>query len=59
MLEWAGHSVAVANAHPAVLAAVDEVTLSNNEDGVAGVLERETTVVIAVRQRGLKEEGDP
>jgi len=59
MLEWAGHSVAVANAHPAVLAAVDEVTLSNNEDGVAGVLERETTVVSAVRQRGPKEGGDP
>lgn len=59
MLEWAGHSVAVANAHPAVLAAVDEVTLSNNEDGVAGVLERETTVVSAVRQRGPKERGDP
>jgi Cof subfamily protein (haloacid dehalogenase superfamily) len=50
MLAWAGHSVAVANAHPDVLAAVAEVTLSNNEDGVARVLERETTVVIAARQ---------
>ncbi len=40
MLEWAGHSVAVANAHPTVLAVVDEVTLSNNEDGVARVFER-------------------
>jgi HAD superfamily hydrolase (TIGR01484 family) len=40
MLAWAGHSVAVANAHPEVLAAVDEVTGSNNDDGVAQVLER-------------------
>ncbi len=59
MLEWAGHSVAVANAHPAVLAVVDEVTLSNNEDGVARVLERATTVVIAARHCGPKEEGEP
>lgn len=40
MLSWAGHGVAVANAHPAVLAAVDEVTASNDDDGVAQVLER-------------------
>jgi len=40
MLGWAGHSVAVANAHPAVLAAVDEITASNDDDGVALVLER-------------------
>jgi Cof subfamily protein (haloacid dehalogenase superfamily) len=40
MLRWAGHSVAVANAHPIVLAAVNEVTRSNEEDGVALVLER-------------------
>jgi Cof subfamily protein (haloacid dehalogenase superfamily) len=40
MLAWAGHGVAVANAHPTVLAAVDEVTASNDEDGVAVVLER-------------------
>ena len=40
MLAWAGHSVAVANAHPEVLAAVDEVTDSNDDDGVAVVLER-------------------
>ena len=40
MLEWAGHGVAVANAHPDVLAVVDEVTDSNNDDGVAQVLER-------------------
>jgi Cof subfamily protein (haloacid dehalogenase superfamily) len=40
VLSWSGHSVAVANAHPAVLAAADEVTASNDEDGVALVLER-------------------
>jgi Cof subfamily protein (haloacid dehalogenase superfamily) len=40
MVAWAGHGVAVANAHPAVLAAADEVTASNEEDGVAIVLER-------------------
>jgi hydroxymethylpyrimidine pyrophosphatase-like HAD family hydrolase len=32
--------VAVANAHPAVLAAADEVTAANDEDGVAAYLER-------------------
>jgi len=40
MLRWAGHSVAVRNAHPEVLAAADEVTESNDDAGVAHVLER-------------------
>lgn len=40
MLVWAGHAVAVANAHPDVLTAADEVTASNDEAGVAVVLER-------------------
>ncbi|ADP78388.1 Cof-type HAD-IIB family hydrolase [Pseudofrankia inefficax] len=40
MLAWAGHAVAVANAHPQVLAAADEITASNDQDGVALVLER-------------------
>ena len=40
MLAWAGLSVAVANAHPEVLAAADEVTASNDDDGVAQVLSR-------------------
>ncbi|MBX6388442.1 MAG: HAD-IIB family hydrolase [Frankia sp.] len=40
MLAWAGHSVAVANAHPEVLAAADEITAANDDDGVALVLER-------------------
>ena len=35
MLAWAGRAVAVANAHPAVKAVADEVTGSNDEDGVA------------------------
>jgi hypothetical protein len=40
MLGWAGRSVAVANAHPAVRAMADETTESNDDDGVAIVLER-------------------
>jgi hydroxymethylpyrimidine pyrophosphatase-like HAD family hydrolase len=40
MLRWAGRGVAVANAHPEVLAAADETTASNMEDGVALALER-------------------
>ena len=40
MLGWAGHPVAVANAHPEVLAIAAEVTASNDDDGVARVLER-------------------
>jgi Cof subfamily protein (haloacid dehalogenase superfamily) len=38
MMIWAGHSVAVANAHAEALAVADEVTLSNDEDGVAHYL---------------------
>jgi hydroxymethylpyrimidine pyrophosphatase-like HAD family hydrolase len=40
MLEWAGCGVAMANAHPAVLEAADEITAPNSEDGLALVLER-------------------
>ncbi len=40
MLAWAGYAVAVANAHPDVIRAADEVTASNDEAGVAMVLER-------------------
>ena len=40
LIRWAGLGVAVANAHPAVLAMADEVTGSNDDDGVAQVLER-------------------
>jgi len=40
MLRWAGRSVAVANAHPDVLATAGEVTASCDEDGVAQVLEQ-------------------
>ena len=39
MLAWAGRSVGMGNAHADVLAAVDEVTATNDEDGVAQVLE--------------------
>ncbi len=37
LLAWAGTSCAVANAHPAVLAAATHVIGSNDEDGVADV----------------------
>ncbi len=40
MLTWAGHGVAMGNAHPQVLAVADEVTAPNVDDGVARVLER-------------------
>jgi Cof subfamily protein (haloacid dehalogenase superfamily) len=40
MLTWAGRAVAVANAHPKVLAVADEVTGTNDDDGVAQVLEK-------------------
>ena len=40
MLLWAGHGVAMGNAHPDVRAAADEVAAPNTEDGVARVLER-------------------
>ncbi|TWE18735.1 hypothetical protein FB465_3823 [Kitasatospora atroaurantiaca] len=39
MLAWAGSSYAVANAHPEVLAAVAQHTVSNEQDGVAAVVE--------------------
>ncbi|MFJ8907583.1 HAD family hydrolase [Streptomyces sp. NPDC102359] len=40
MFRWAGHGVAMADAHPELKAVADEVTLSNEDDGVAVVLER-------------------
>ena len=40
MLRWAGHGVAMGNAHPALLEVADEVTASNADDGLALVLER-------------------
>ena len=39
MFAWAAHGVAMANAHPALIAAADEVTSGNDADGVAVVLE--------------------
>jgi Cof subfamily protein (haloacid dehalogenase superfamily) len=40
MLLWAGHGVAMGNAHPEAIAAANEVTAPNSDDGVARVLER-------------------
>lgn len=39
MLRWSGSAVAVANAHPDVLAVADWVAAGNDEDGVARVVE--------------------
>ncbi|SCK21823.1 hypothetical protein H181DRAFT_01591 [Streptomyces sp. WMMB 714] len=40
MFDWASRGVAMANAHPELRAAADEVTLANDADGIAVVLER-------------------
>ncbi|MGB3483895.1 MAG: HAD family hydrolase [Mycobacterium sp.] len=40
MLRWSGRGVAMGNAHPEAVAAADEVTAPNSEDGLAQVLER-------------------
>jgi Cof subfamily protein (haloacid dehalogenase superfamily) len=40
MLRWAGHGVAMGNAHPEAIAAANEVTAPNSDDGLALVLER-------------------
>ena len=40
LIRWAGHGVAVANAHPELKLAADEVTTSNDDEGVAVVIER-------------------
>lgn len=40
MLRWSGHGVAMAGAHPELVAVADEVTASNDADGIAEVLER-------------------
>jgi hydroxymethylpyrimidine pyrophosphatase-like HAD family hydrolase len=40
MLGWAAHGVAMADAHPELLAVADEITGSNNADGIAVLLER-------------------
>ena len=39
MLEWAGTSYAMANAHPSVLELADRQAPANEDDGVAAVLE--------------------
>ena len=40
LIRWAGLGVAVANAHPLLQEAADEITASNDDDGVAMVIER-------------------
>ncbi|MFI7354473.1 HAD family hydrolase [Streptomyces avidinii] len=40
MFAWAAHGVAMANSHHELMAVADEITLSNEADGIAVVLER-------------------
>ncbi|MFI1734549.1 HAD family hydrolase [Streptomyces acidicola] len=40
LLHWAGHAVVMANGHPDLKAAADEIAPANDDDGVAQVLER-------------------
>jgi Cof subfamily protein (haloacid dehalogenase superfamily) len=40
LLTWSAHGVAMANAHPTLKTIADEVTSSNEADGIAEVLER-------------------
>ena len=40
MIQWAGTGVAMANAKPELKDAADHVTTTNDEHGVAAVLER-------------------
>ncbi|MEW2300643.1 HAD family hydrolase [Streptomyces sp. NPDC006655] len=40
MFDWAAYGVAMANAHPELQARADEITTSNEDDGIAVVLER-------------------
>ena len=59
MFAWAAHGVAMANAHDELRAVADEVTSSNDEDGIAVVLERllgrpygRATAALSCRGRG-------
>lgn len=54
LLAWAGRGVAVSNASPATLAAANEVSLSNEEDGVAVVLERLLASTEGPRERPIQ-----
>src|SRR6478735_6149209 len=52
MLEWAGHSAAMGNAHQSVLAAVHEVALS--DEGVAVVVERLLAGYAGARENSIR-----
>lgn len=53
MLQWAGRSYAVANAHPEVVEVADAVIGSNDEDAVAGLIE----TVLAARAPDAARQG--
>jgi hydroxymethylpyrimidine pyrophosphatase-like HAD family hydrolase len=51
MLKWAGRGVAMGNADAATKAVADEITASNDDDGVALVVERLLADVAGPRHR--------
>ncbi|MGW4198083.1 HAD family hydrolase [Streptomyces sp. NPDC005004] len=56
MFQWAAHGVAMANAHRELRAVADEITLSNEDDGIAVVLERVYGLRPAGREKRERQE---
>ncbi len=54
LLAWAGHAVAMANGHPELKAVADEIAPTNDEDGVAAVLERILGTAGPVPDQGVR-----
>ncbi|AEV84568.1 putative hydrolase [Actinoplanes sp. SE50] len=54
MFDWAGYGVAMANGHPRLRDRADEITVSNDADGVAVVLERLPAVRAGNRKASLR-----
>ena len=52
MIVWAGHGVAMGNAEPVTKALADEVTATNDDDGVATVIERLVAPLLAASATG-------
>lgn len=56
LFDWAGWACAVANGHPTVLAAADEIVPSNDHDGVARTVQRLVGAEAAVNWRNRRPE---
>ena len=59
MFGWAGYGVAMANAHPELKAVADEITASNDEDGIAVVLERVFGPLLQPFRAGVRDPSAP